>query len=170
MKKKQGLTARQEDFCRLYLQTGSPGEAARLAGWPGKGWEKTGLRLLSDPAIRKRVESLSAAERKCRSTSRLYRSALTGLCRMALGGCGDALRLLSMDDETLREQADGLDLLCVSEIKRQKGGTTEIKFLDRVKALEAVCRLAGDETEESGAADLIRAVQASAGGRDLHED
>lgn len=169
MGKKAELTTRLEDFCQLYLHLGSPGEAARLAGWPGKGCEKTGLRLLSDPAVRKRVETLREAERQGKRLARQRESAISGLCHAALSGCGDALRLLCMDDETLQKQAGNLDLFCVSEIKRQKGGTTEIKFLDRIKALEAVCRLTEDLTEESGAADLIRAVQASTGGWDTHD-
>lgn len=155
---KTKLTARQEDFCRLYLRSFSASEAARLAGFPARGSEKTGLRLLASPEISRRLESLHRKQ----TDADLRKQALTALFRAASGGVGDALRLLSMDDDALKAEAETLDLVCVSEIKRQKGGTTEIKFIDRVKAWETVCRLCDTAGSESGAADLIRAVENSA--------
>lgn len=151
------LSQRQEDFCRLYLGCFSAGDAARLAGFPAKGSEKAGLRLLSRPEIQNRLTLLRRKE----VTGDLRANALRLLFHLSSGGCGDALRLLTMEDTELRNEADALDLCAVAEIKRAKGGT-EIKFIDRVKALETVCRLCDEAEGGSGAADLIRAVENSA--------
>lgn len=70
--------------------------------------------------------------------------AKSGYERIAFGGVNDAVRLLFEDDpdpESLRD----LDLYNVAEMKRVKGGV-EIRFYDRMKALECL-----RELEEKGA-------------------
>ncbi len=47
----------------------------------------------------------------------------------------------------------------VSEIKRPKDGSMEIKFFDRLKSLE---KLVSGETEEKGAKKLFDAISRSA--------
>lgn len=42
-----------------------------------------------------------------------------------------------------------MDLFNISEIKRKKGGDIEIKFFDRLKALERLCELCGESDGES---------------------
>lgn len=156
------LTGKQEDFCRLYVSLGSVSEAARLSGHKFPGARLAGERLLERPEIRKRVKRLKEAQK----TAALRDTALRGLCRAALCDPADAFRLLTLEDEALKEAVTQAELLCVAEVKRQKG-VTEIKFIDRVKALETVCRLAEEsEGEKLGAADLISAVKASVGGSD----
>ncbi|HOA33054.1 MAG TPA: hypothetical protein PKO20_00430, partial [Clostridiales bacterium] len=83
-----------------------------------------------------------------------------GLRRAAFGSIADAIRL--MFDENLNpEELDGLDLFCVSEIKRPKGGGMEIKFIDRLKALEKLQSLA--ETErEADKNPFVEAIEKSA--------
>ena len=59
-----------------------------------------------------------------------------GLRRLAFGEIKDAVALLFESDENILASLDSLDLFNVSEIKRPKGGGMEIKFFDRLKALE----------------------------------
>ena len=59
-----------------------------------------------------------------------------GLRRLAFGEIKDAVTLLFADENEIMEKLPDLDLFCVSEIKRPKGGGMEIKFFDRIKALE----------------------------------
>ena len=54
---------------------------------------------------------------------------------MAFGCSGDGIKLL-FKDEVTEEEIDSMDLFNISEIKRKKGGDIEIKFFDRIKALE----------------------------------
>jgi hypothetical protein len=70
-------------------------------------------------------------------------TARSGLERLAFGNAGDAL-----------------DLFCVSELKSTEKGI-EIKFFDRLKALEALLALEADN-ESPGAALLYKALAASA--------
>ncbi len=62
-----------------------------------------------------------------------------------------------------------MDLFNISEIKRKKGGDIEIKFFDRLKALERLCELCSKEDEE--AHSLFSAIEkgASALGDDSFE-
>lgn len=59
-----------------------------------------------------------------------------GLLDIALGSVSDAISLLFMTEEEIIERLPKLKLINVSEIKRPKGGGMEIKFFDRIKALE----------------------------------
>lgn len=85
----------------------------------------------------------------------LARLAAIGYRRLAFGGIGDALRLLYMG-EPEAEQLEEMDLFLVSEIKRNKDGMLEIKFFDRMKALD---KLDGAAKEDfSGMAGLMEAI------------
>ena len=69
-----------------------------------------------------------------------------GLLDIALGSVSDAISLLFMTEEEIIERLPKLKLINVSEIKRPKGGGMEIKFFDRIKALE---RLGMDRISDS---------------------
>lgn len=69
-----------------------------------------------------------------------------GLLDIALGSVSDAISLLFMTEEEIIERLPKLKLINVSEIKRPKGGGMEIKFFDRIKALE---RLGTDKNSDS---------------------
>lgn len=69
-----------------------------------------------------------------------------GLLDIALGSVSDAISLLFMTEEEIIERLPNLKLINVSEIKRPKGGGMEIKFFDRIKALE---RLGTDKISDS---------------------
>lgn len=59
-----------------------------------------------------------------------------GLTQLALGSVNDAVSLLFMSEEEIMQRLPKLKLFNVSEIKRPKGGGMEIKFFDRIKAME----------------------------------
>lgn len=155
------LSKKQEDFCILYSSTLSPSLSARLAGYPPPAYRLTGLKLLKKPEIKKRIENLKEEENRL---SALRNEAILALCRAAASDCSPALTLMTLDDDAFTAAAKETELFCISEIKRQKG-VTEIKFIDRIKALEAVCRLTENECgPRLGVADLISAVKNSVGG------
>ncbi len=62
---------------------------------------------------------------------------LEGYEKIAFGSIADPVRLLFCEDISYRTLKN-LDLFSVSEIKRAKGGAMEIKFFDRLKALECM--------------------------------
>jgi hypothetical protein len=71
-----------------------------------------------------------------------------GYEKLAYGGVNDAVRLL-FEEEPDPEELRKMDLFSVAEIRRVKGGGTEIKFYDRMKALECLRAL-----EERGSEQL----------------
>ena len=70
----------------------------------------------------------------------------------------DAVRLMFAQDPDA-EQLRGLDLFNVAEIKRPKDGALEIRFFDRIKALEKL-ESAGTE-EKNRVSDFYTALVGS---------
>ena len=118
-----------------YAVTRNARESAARAGF-GVLSELIGMRLLAREEVRELIEALE----KQRPREGAVRA---GLERLAFGGISDAIRLLFTDVAELEpEILDSMELFCVSEIKRQKGGAVEIKFFDRLRALEKLEQIA----------------------------
>lgn len=66
------------------------------------------------------------------------------LAELAFGKANDCVRLALEDAPELGK----LDLSLLSEVKRNDKGTVEIKLIDRLRALEQLAAVAGDNTEE----------------------
>lgn len=71
-----------------------------------------------------------------------------GLKHLAFGEVKDAIFLLFADENEIAEKLKGLDLFNISEIKRPKGGGMEIKFFDRIKALEKLRDITSDSPSQ----------------------
>lgn len=85
-----------------------------------------------------------------------------GYYRLAFGCVSDAVSLLFLDENSLsKEQIESLDLFNVSEIKRQKGGGIEIKFFDRLKALQMLSQKC-EADNSNGANSIYNAIEKSA--------
>ena len=84
--------------------------------------------------------------------------ASVGYQRLAFGNISDAVSLLYMENPS-RTDLSTMDLFLVSEIKRPKDGSMEIKFFDRLKALE---KLESKNEEENGAKSLFDAISEGA--------
>lgn len=126
---KKNLTEKESLFCYHYISTGNVREAATLAGYD-KDPEKRGMKLLSRGYIKNEVDRLYN-EKKRNMSYKAY----MGYERLAFGSVADAIRLLYAD-KLDRESLEGMDLFGISEIKRPKEGAMEIKFFDRLRALE----------------------------------
>ncbi len=74
---------------------------------------------------------------------------LEGYRRIAFGDVKDPVRLLFCEELSPRT-LNGMDLFNVSEIKRPKGGGMEIKFFDRIRALQCMQELDGKESAPCG--------------------
>lgn len=82
-----------------------------------------------------------------------------GLLDIALGSVSDAVSLLFMTEEEALQKLPKMKLMNVSEIKRPKGGGTEIKFFDRVKALERLTQ--NNEGATDGSLSFYEALEKS---------
>lgn len=126
------LSKREELFCYYYARLGNGREAAVRAGYPALLAEKRAALLLLNRAVREEVARRVEAEEQ-RKVGGLT---LQGLARLAFGGVNDAVNLILREGGVSAEELAGLDLFAISEIKQVKGGGFEIKFFDRLKALE----------------------------------
>lgn len=85
-----------------------------------------------------------------------------GLRQLAFGDIKDAVLLLFAGEDEIVRRLGEFNLYNISEIKRPKGGGMEIKFFDRIKALE---KLGETDTEATGEAlGFYRALEAGARG------
>lgn len=146
MKNKE-LTPREKTFCRYYIGCGSPSEAAEASGYNGD-VSKKGEELLSREEIVEEITRLCELKRQT-----VNELTSTGYRRLAFGSIADAVSLLYKSNPSL-EELRKMDLFSVSEIKR-KDDSMEIKFFDRLKALEKLC---DGIKEESGAAPIYDAI------------
>lgn len=91
-----------------------------------------------------------------------------GLRRLAFGEIQDAVSLLFESEENVLLKLDKLDLFNVSEIKRVKGGGMEIKFFDRLKALDKLLQVINTDDDRSASfyEALEKSVQSSNNGRE----
>ena len=156
--KKKGLSSKEKEFCRLYLSLADSAAAAEKAGFTGD-YAKTGNVLLSRSDITEEIGRLCSLQRKSMS-----KMAAVGYQRLAFGSIADAVSLLYMENptpDTLRK----MDLYSVSEIKRPKDGSMEIKFFDRMKALEKL----SESVDGDGAVTFYEALCRSAQQLDKRE-
>ena len=146
------LSRKEKLFCLYYAQSRNGREAAAKAGYAAP--EQTAARLLQNAQIRQEVSSVQNAS--CAAPDEL----LAGYRKLAFGSGTDALRLLF--GSVPPEDFDALDLFNVAEIKKPKDGALEIKFFDRLKALEHLEALAQQDRPDSGL-PLYRALMRSVG-------
>ncbi len=125
----KSLSQREKDFCRFFAMCGNSEEAAVKAGYT-KNPQKEGERLICRSDICDEIASLGKQNQKI-----MQSLAQIGYQRLAFGNIADAVSLLFMENPP-SEQLKDMDLFSVSEIKKPKDGAMEIKFFDRLKALE----------------------------------
>ncbi len=154
------LTQRQKLFCRFYAALHNPKEAALRAGFAAAGAEQAAIALLEQQEVRDTIERLSGC-------IQLKAAVRAGYERLAFGPVADAVGLALRGEEAPLPSLEGLDLFCVSEIKRAKGGGFEVKFADRLDALDRLAALARQEEDAGGSSfyeALERGAAAAAGG------
>ncbi len=145
---------REKLFCLYYSMLCNGREAAVRAGYHGD-YESVAAKLLARSDIRREVTALCAKGSSVRSEVE------AGYRRLAFGSVADAVGLMLSDEPVDKQVLESMDLFNVSDIKRPKGGGIEIKFFDRLKALEKLGEMA--ELNDSGApSPLFEALNRSA--------
>ena len=146
---KEYLSAvRRKRFCECYLRTLDPVRAAEEAG------ERDGWALLAEESVRAELDAM----RSLRARTVRREDAVRRLAELAFGRANDAVAMaLSPEREGL--SAEKLDLSAVSEFKVTDKGGVEIRFLDRVKALETLCGLLERQEGDDGAEAFLRALR-----------
>ncbi len=151
---KKKLTKKELDFCCHYVRLRNPKESAIRSGFTLLP-EYRGVSLLSRNEIKEKITEL---EQECSATSNLVSA---GLQRLAFGSISDAVQLILSLNENISPDIDSLDLFNVSEIKITNGKGMEIKFFDRLKALERLADISCDD-RDNGALSFYEAIERSA--------
>lgn len=155
------LSAKEILFCNWYSGSRNPREAAVRAGYLFP--EKTALKLLRRKEVR---EEISRLDKQQRTTDK---DIAFGFTRLAFGCVSDAVSLLFKDEVTSAD-LEKMDLFNISEIKRKKNGEMEIKFFDRLKALEKLTEITDMSSgEESSSIFSAIAKGAAALRNESHE-
>lgn len=150
------MKSKRKRFCTLYVMLGDAEEAAVKAGFDRERALDEAVACLRSSACRRSISEL----RKALGDGG---SVISGLRRLAFGSCNDAVLLALSEDIPSAEALGSLDLFNVSEIKRIKGGSVEVKLFDRMKALEKLYELENAFDDRGRAAGLMEALTASAG-------
>jgi len=124
------------------------------------------MKLLADPEIKRRIAKLeNERDAKLAEVTEGYR-------RLAFGSVADALKLILSDEPPCESELEKLDLTMVSDIKCPKSGGIEVKFFDRLKALDRLCELS-NAASAGESPDFLTALERSAralrGGDDERE-
>lgn len=141
---KDSFTKKETAFCYHYIKTNNAPEAARLAGYTKKPME-TAIRLLSNSKISKKIEKLYS-EKKIT----LKHKATTGYERLAFGNISDSIKLLFCENISAKD-LEKMDLFNIAEIRKPREGAMEIKFFDRLKALEKLEEIDANAKDEGSA-------------------
>lgn len=149
---KNGLTEKEKLFCAYYAEGGDARGCAARAGFSVMP-QRSAAKLLAREDIRAEIEKNEKEKRTASSVER-------GLMRLAFGSVADALKLMLCEDSMSVDDIEKLDLFNVSDIKRPKGGGLEIKFFDRIKALERLEKLGS--SEENTQSSFIKALSEGA--------
>ena len=147
------MKPKEKEFCRLMTIYADPIKAAREAGYPHpeKAWS----------ALSAKEEIVSDIRRRCENIRSVYENtAICGLYKLAYGGVSDALTLLYREDLS-EDDLQSLDLRNVSEIKRTDKGI-EVKFCDRIKAVDKLQELLGNGSGQGNGSGLLDAIMTSA--------
>lgn len=146
------LTAKERLFCLYYHLDRNAREAAEKSGFGSN--SRKALRLLRKEEVSDYIKKLDSESKTCTP------EVAAGYRRLAFGCANDAVTLV-LDSDIGRQELSKLDLFNVAEIKRQKGGTVEIKFFDRLKALEKLAEI-GEDDRTQKTASLYSAIENSA--------
>lgn len=118
------MTAKEKLFCENYLALHCPTQAALKSGYTESDAKKAQTMLRRED-IKNYLREL---EDEAQPLS-LTKSAIRGLERLAFSSPENIL-----DTEKICPS----DLFCISELKRTQNGAIEVKFYDRIKALQAL--------------------------------
>ena len=149
--KEKTLSKKEKLFCSYFSVLRNAREAACLSGYllPFA----TGNMLLQKNSIQKEISKIS-------ENYPVSDEVKAGFRRLAFGSTADCIKLVFRDDIS-DEDIESFDLFNVSEIKKAKNGNVEIKFFDRIKAMEHLLNCENTHNNDS-AVEFFEAIQKGA--------
>lgn len=120
------MRKRDKTFCVYVAQGKSLEEASILSGYEGS----KGVTLITKPEIMNEITALLKAK-----ANLMKNLSVIGYQQLAFGSIADCISLVT-EEKVTKEDLQNMNLFMISEIKKPKDGAMEIKFFDRLKALE----------------------------------
>ncbi len=151
------LRAKEKIFAYYFHKLRNVREAAIKAGYSSFFAEKNGTRLISRKDVKEYIAKLDEKQKE----DTLYFDVVSGLKRLAFGEVNDGVKLMFKNEEEANKYVDELNLFNVSEIKKPKENSLEIKFFDRYKALEILCKLMETDQGKKDVANFYTALENS---------
>lgn len=145
------LNKKEKLFCELYAIYLNAREAAKKSGYVNP--EKAGIRLMTRKDITDEIDSIRTKKIRSEEINQ-------GLKRLAFGSVADALKIV-LSENTGDFDIESMDFFNIAEIKKPKGGGIEIKFFDRLKALEKLSALC-EKTDDDSSLPFYEAIRKSA--------
>ncbi len=105
---------------------------------------------------------------ECKNRFSCKKRVMLGYERLAFGSTADAFRLL-MEDTTENVSVNEMNLFNVAEIKKPKDGAMEIKFFDRIKALEHLGDIPESEDKAPAFYDVLSSCAKGLGRSEKNE-
>lgn len=137
--KSKKLTKRELLFCHCFALCANAREAASKSGYASP--ERAGMKLMAKKEIREEIGRLGLQKAE-------KNKIICGLKRLAFGSVADCLKLIMSEPEE-KFSIEEMDFFNISEIKKPKGGGLEIKFFDRLKALEKLSTICDNGNDDS---------------------
>lgn len=156
------MTLKKQLFCNYFVQLQNHKEAAIRAGYDPKEADDVGMKLLMQKAVKKQIKKQIDNIILENQNNNLLQKSISGFERLAFGSVTDSIKLISGEFPEDLKSFSQLDLFNISEIKRSQNGTVEVKFFDRLKALEKIYEISKMELDSSQSLDLIDAIRQSA--------
>ena len=119
--------------------------------------------------MRKKKQDPQTCNEKCMYCTGRFncrKRVLLGYERLAFGSTVDAFRLLMSEGEI---DVQSLDLYNVSEVKKPKDAAMEIKFFDRLKALEYLGNSSSDDAQAGSLYEALNRCAENIGGESANE-
>ncbi len=147
-KKRNSLSLKEKLFCFYYTELCDAVKAASKSGYSRP--DKISVALLSKKSVCDEIKRIFAKREQ-----NIWNKVKCGYEKLAFGSTEDAVKLMFFNNPT-NDEIEKLDLFHIAEIKRPKEGAMEIKFFDRLKAIEKLENIGyAKKSEES---DFYRAV------------
>lgn len=151
------LNKKERLFCYHYYTLRNLREASIKAGYNPKIAEDTAIKLIQREDIRQLILSLDLEKEK----KSIEKDIIAILKRIAFNPLQDSIELLFLNEDEAKEKISQLDLFCVSEIKKPRDGTLEIKFIDRYRALEKLLDISNSDIGTQTLQSLYKALNNS---------
>lgn len=152
------MNIKEKLFCYYYSKLQNHKEAAIKAGYTVSESENAGAKLLTREVVTDCINEILDEEKR----DNLVRKSIIGLERLAFGSVSDAVKLIMIEEMTELPDLDAMDLFNISEIKKVKGGGFEIKFFDRIRALEKIAEISKLVAQNKESMDFFTAIEKSA--------